>query len=47
MDRRTSSKKLNARVSSIIERLGLGYCANARIGATSGHEKVIQISNVY
>ncbi|XP_050540135.1 protein scarlet-like [Daktulosphaira vitifoliae] len=40
MDRRTSSKKLSARVSTIIDRLGLSYCANTRIGATSGHEKI-------
>lgn len=40
MDRRTTEKNLKARVSAIIEELGLNQCANTRIGAVGGNGKV-------
>lgn len=43
LDRRTSEKNLKARVSAIIEELGLGQCANTRIGAGGENGKVTYI----
>lgn len=40
LDRRTSKKNVNARVSAIIEELGLGRCANTRIGVGGENGKV-------
>ncbi|XP_050432197.1 protein scarlet-like isoform X2 [Adelges cooleyi] len=40
MDRRTSEKMLRNRVLAIIEKLGLGQCANTRIGSNGGHDRV-------
>lgn len=43
LDRRTNEKNLKARVSAIIEELGLGQCANTRIGAGGENGKVTYI----
>jgi hypothetical protein len=40
MDRRTTENNLKARVSAIIEELGLNQCANTRIGAVGENGKV-------
>lgn len=40
MDRRTTESHLKARVSAIIEELGLNQCANTRIGAVGENGKV-------
>uniref|UniRef100_A0A2S2Q8W2 Protein scarlet n=1 Tax=Sipha flava TaxID=143950 RepID=A0A2S2Q8W2_9HEMI len=40
MDRRTTENNLKARVSAIIEELGLNQCANTRIGAVGENGKI-------
>ncbi|KAE9527334.1 hypothetical protein AGLY_013032 [Aphis glycines] len=41
LDRRTTDKNLKARVSAVIEELGLGQCANTRIGAGGENGKIM------
>jgi len=42
LDRRTTHKNLKARVSAVIEELGLGQYANTRIGAGGENGKVLK-----
>lgn len=42
LDRRTTDKILKARVSAVIEELGLGQCANTRIGSGGENGKVLE-----
>jgi len=42
LDRRTTDKNLKARVLAVIEELGLGQCANTRIGAGGENGKVFK-----
>lgn len=47
LDRRTSERNLKARVSAIIEELGLGQCANTRIGTGGVNATVFTSKQFY